>query len=680
MSENFSHQDLRGQSFKGQDLTGADFSHADIRGVNFKGAILKGANFTNAKGGLTKRSYALLMLIIVIISAIAGILTVFSGIWVAWGINWILKNLFKISGPNLVNIVILIASLYFVIYLIIIIIIQIKKYDIWKITMSIIITIVFAGFIAGAFFIAGLIAISQTILLSVIVAGSLAIPHAEVGSFAGAVVRPLTGIIALISFVVAGILAIAMSGEFSQEITGAVSAIIQLILSVYIANKTSKEDPQFETYRKFGIFLFSLFGTNFDDANLTDANFSKANLKYCRFSKETIILRTCFKNAENLKFARFNGTVLENKAVRELLVSGHGNKEQSYTGMKLKGAYLVGANLSGANLTKADLTGATLENANLRNANLSMTQALGINFRGADLTGVCLESWNIDSTTQLDGAKADYVYLKNNENEKERRPASGFFGKGDFVKLFEEALDTVDMILKEEFSLLAFLIAFKHMKKKVELKFDSQLSIKSFENKDGTIIAKIKVPPHVSKEYIQREAGKKIEKINRLFEKAKGQLKSKDQMINHLMKIIELITVITGNPVKIGRIDMRDQKVSVGRDVTGVLNLGKISGNVTNTIQQLPASSDPNKPGLKEFLTKLQELIQNTAGLAEEDKAEALNHVKALAEIGKNPNEKSKSKGILRWFRGLLPELPAAAATVVELKDVIESVAEIFAD
>jgi uncharacterized protein YjbI with pentapeptide repeats len=28
MPKDFSHQDLRGKSFKGQDLTGADFSHA----------------------------------------------------------------------------------------------------------------------------------------------------------------------------------------------------------------------------------------------------------------------------------------------------------------------------------------------------------------------------------------------------------------------------------------------------------------------------------------------------------------------------------------------------------------------------------------------------------------------------------------------------------------------------
>jgi len=57
MPKDFSHQDLRGKSFKGQDLTGADFSYADIRGLSFKGAILTGTNFTNIKCGMMKRSF-----------------------------------------------------------------------------------------------------------------------------------------------------------------------------------------------------------------------------------------------------------------------------------------------------------------------------------------------------------------------------------------------------------------------------------------------------------------------------------------------------------------------------------------------------------------------------------------------------------------------------------------------
>ena len=52
MPQNFSGQDLRGQSFANQDLTGADFSHADLRGTDFTTATLVGANLSHARLGL----------------------------------------------------------------------------------------------------------------------------------------------------------------------------------------------------------------------------------------------------------------------------------------------------------------------------------------------------------------------------------------------------------------------------------------------------------------------------------------------------------------------------------------------------------------------------------------------------------------------------------------------------
>ncbi|WP_416212290.1 pentapeptide repeat-containing protein [Nostoc sp. DedSLP03] len=55
MPQDFSHQNLRGRSFKGQDLAGANFSGADIRSTDFTGANLIGANFSHAKAGLEKR-------------------------------------------------------------------------------------------------------------------------------------------------------------------------------------------------------------------------------------------------------------------------------------------------------------------------------------------------------------------------------------------------------------------------------------------------------------------------------------------------------------------------------------------------------------------------------------------------------------------------------------------------
>jgi hypothetical protein len=56
-------RNLRGRSFKGQDLTGADFSYSDIRGADFTNATLIGANFSHCLAGLPpNRAIALIAL------------------------------------------------------------------------------------------------------------------------------------------------------------------------------------------------------------------------------------------------------------------------------------------------------------------------------------------------------------------------------------------------------------------------------------------------------------------------------------------------------------------------------------------------------------------------------------------------------------------------------------------
>ncbi len=63
--------------------------------------------------------------------------------------------------------------------------------------------------------------------------------------------------------------------------------------------------------------------------------------------------------------------------------------------------------------------------------------------------------------------------------------------------------------------------------------------------------------------------------------------------------------------------------------MTGVA-LGEISGNVTNTIKQLPDNSEPKKPGIKELLSQLQTAIETENNLSEEDKKEVLEEIKTF--------------------------------------------------
>ena len=84
------------------------------------------------------------------------------------------------------------------------------------------------------------------------------------------------------------------------------------------------------------------------------------------------------------------------------------------------------------------------------------------------------------------------------------------------------------------------------------------------------------------------------------------------------------------------------------RDINQSTLNSDISGILTNTINQLPASPQSDKPGIKELLTELQTAIEAETNLSDDDKAEALEQVKALAEVGQNPQEaqcKRRGKG-----------------------------------
>ena len=105
----------------------------------------------------------------------------------------------------------------------------------------------------------------------------------------------------------------------------------------------------------------------------------------------------------------------------------------------LSSTNLIYTDLYHANLSEANLSGANLSDAELMEADLSMTQALGTNFFTALLTGACVEDWQINSETQLSSVECEYIYLKN--EQQERRPSSGEFAPGEFIQLFQEDLE-----------------------------------------------------------------------------------------------------------------------------------------------------------------------------------------------------------------------------------------------
>ncbi len=111
------------------------------------------------------------------------------------------------------------------------------------------------------------------------------------------------------------------------------------------------------------------------------------------------------------------------------------------------------------------------------------------------------------------------------------------------------------------------------------------------------------------------------------------------------------------------------QTVTTGGNVTGsTVNLGTISGAVTNSISQLPAdSSTPEQPSLWELLPQLQQAIEEEKELSIEDKADLLEQVKVLAEA-KKMTEPEKREGLIRKARKIFD------ATIKSLPDTAKIV------
>jgi hypothetical protein len=99
----------------------------------------------------------------------------------------------------------------------------------------------------------------------------------------------------------------------------------------------------------------------------------------------------------------------------------------------------------------------------------------------------------------------------------------------------------------------------------------------------------------------------------------------------------------------------------------GIVNLGTISGNVTNAINQLPDSSETEQASLKVLLTQLQKAIETDTDLPDPDKSDLLEQVQSLAEA-KQTEEPTKREGMARkamkMFNATLKSLPDTAKIV----------------
>jgi len=117
------------------------------------------------------------------------------------------------------------------------------------------------------------------------------------------------------------------------------------------------------------------------------------------------------------------------------------------------------------------------------------------------------------------------------------------------------------------------------------------------------------------------------------------------------------------------------------RDINQSTLNSDISGTVTNSINQLPASTQSDKPEIKELLTQLQAAIEAETNLSDKKKVVALKQVKALAEVGKDPQESTMQEAgetAMTMLKGILAGLPSAATLVEACSKLLPAIASLL--
>ena len=106
-----------------------------------------------------------------------------------------------------------------------------------------------------------------------------------------------------------------------------------------------------------------------------------------------------------------------------------------------------------------------------------------------------------------------------------------------------------------------------------------------------------------------------------------------------------------------------------------------VGGHVSAIINELPSSSEPDKPGIKELLFQLQEAISADPNLSKDDREDALEQVKALAEAAKNPNDaemKNKAKKADRMLGRIISAVPQATKLLEFCNNLLPLITKVF--
>jgi uncharacterized protein YjbI with pentapeptide repeats len=711
MIQDFRNQNLSASTFKRRDLTGANFSGADIRGVNFSGAHLENANFNQVKAGLSSKSSTLLFVLKSFLSLFSGTIIAYAG--TIWGHLFVFSNLgmlilaisiavalilfgsiaFKKGLGLALGLISLIAATAIVLSVAITVVFSIKNAE--EIAIS---SLALGGSMAGV------IGLGQTICLSRSVKSSVAV--------------------ALVGMLFGALLGISEATPIADLIGVLLVSINAMILAVYMGKQALRDDPRYHLLSTLAINLSTAGGTSFRGANLTNANFTGATLSSTDF-REANLTRTCWLNAE-LSRANLDRTYLESATIRHLLTTGNG-AGRSLKNLNLRGVSLQGANLSDADLEGTDLSNATLQGADLSNAKLFQAQLHGANLSEACLTGAFIQNWGISTETDLNNVKCDYIFTRRptkNDPDGGRKPDNRdvIFQPSDFSDFITPIIKVLDLYQKQNADLRAVgkhwktldlvhysgldptaaAIAVAELSKKHP---EANLELRALEGRGREKIRlQVVVDDQADSSELYAEYFAKYEQLKSLpyndiqailvgFSEKDDRIRGLEKLIGNAVQQPKFYIETHGNQ---GAITMSESKGNINisgtqGNVSGVTAagenlsiigsaIGAISGNVTNTVNQLPDSPTP-EPGIKELLKELQAAIEADSTLNDDDKAEALEQVQTIAKGGTQPQDgliQKTVKTAMKVLKGTIADLPSTEQLVKVSLKVLPLIAGFF--
>ncbi|MBN3873340.1 pentapeptide repeat-containing protein [Nostoc sp. JL33] len=487
---------------------------------------------------------------------------------------------------------------------------------------------------------------------------------------------------------------------FITELVGWLGSSVLAVVIALVILQFFQDNPRLQgqpdAILGLGKAIANLGGTSFRELDLSHLNFSRISLANIDLRAKKLY-RTRFTGTTDWDAATVDDSYLDlHQPKVQALLKGE-PKTKNFFRANLRGAYLQEADyLQDFDFTEAILDGADFRGANLRHARFVRTLVTDVDFSQADLTGCCLKDWSFNRQTCFQGIICDYIYCDFEDGKATQRyPIERNFLPGEFEAIVRKIETSYELVFEQEIDPISLSFVFE----KFRLEDESLgLELQGLEQRGDLWIVKVGHREGVSRQQVVERVNETYEDLRKVYQLAfdakDGEIARLNSYFQVLMDMSQKLAERTGSSAESvivqgqgHRIYLTNQlgeimehqninaggnvdastgaKITVGGDITGsTINLGEISGSVSNVLNQLPSSPDPTQPGIKELLIQLQQAVNEDTDLAPEDKADLLEHVKALAEAEQTPDQEKK-KGLVRKarinFDGILKSLPSTA-------------------